>query len=281
VNYEKYQALEVERDGDILTITLNRPDKKNSVDARMHDELSTVFHEVRADDAKVVVVTGAGDTFCMRVVPTPTEASEASTEPTWRGAASDFDYYVDIDEEAWLRTVRQGKWIVQDMLAVPQPIIVGMNGHAMGLGSSLVCMGDFIIAAEGAYLADHHAPLGLVASDGGAMVLPLTLGLMRAKEYFMLGKEFPAEELRDLGLVHKVVPRDQLDSQLRQLAQQLAAMPTEALQWTKSTLNRMAQFSALLSLDGAMGHEGWSWHLTPAQEMLRTSRRLRDETARG
>jgi enoyl-CoA hydratase/carnithine racemase len=248
MGYERYQELKVDRDGGVLTITLNRPAQQNAVNARMHEEFTRIFTDVRADEeARVIVITGAGDSFCN---------------------AADIDWYVTIEETEWLRIIREAKWIIQDIMTVPQPIVIGLNGNAMGFGSSLVTLGDLVIAAEGAVMGDHHAGFGLVCGDGGAMTLPFTMGLNRAKEYLMLGREYSAEELLQMGVVNRVVPRDRLDAELKEVANQLAEMPSEALQWTKTTLNRVVQFSALLSLESAMGHEGWTWHLRPARKLL-------------
>lgn len=245
--YDDYSAVKVRRDGDVLTVTLNRPDHKNAFTAEMHTEFTRLFHDIRSDDVRVVVLTGAGEHFSV---------------------AADLQWYAGIDENEWLRLMREAKWIVHDMLAIPQPIVVAMNGDAIGLGSSIVSLADFVVAVEGATLADHHAAMGLVCGDGGAMTYPLSMGLQRAKEFFMLGREFTASELKEMGVFTEVVPRTDLDSAVDQITEKLLQVPREAMQWTKTTLNRMAQFSSFLSTDYALGHEGWSWHLPPSQRFM-------------
>lgn len=244
--YERYETLVVDRDDDVLTITLNRPEHENACDAQMHTELSTIFTEVRADPAKVIVLTGAGDWFCH---------------------AGDFEWYLTIQEEEWLRVMREGKWILHDAMTVPQPIIIALNGPAMGIGCTLVGIGDIVIAAEGARLGDHHAGYGVVSGDGGVMLHPLSMGLMRAKQLYLMNRELSAVDLRELGIAAEVVPQEQLMDKVMEIARELASLPAESLQWTKWSLNRMMQFSTMLTIDGSLGHQGWSWHLEPARRI--------------
>lgn len=244
--YDGYERLLIDRDGEILTITLNRPNEENAVDAKMHTEFSTIFTEVRADPAKVIVITGAGDWFCH---------------------AGDFEWYLTFDEAEWLRVMREGKWIIHDAMTVPQPIVISMNGNAMGFGCTLVGLGDIVVAAEGARLGDHHAGYGVVSGDGGALLHPLAMGSNRAKELYLMNREFSAEELKELGVVSQVVPKEELARVTREVAEELAALPAESLQWTKWSLNRLQQFSTMMTIDGSLGHQGWSWHLEAARKI--------------
>ena len=247
-DYSSYQTINVERDGPILQLTINRPDHENALDGQMHLEMTHIFHDVRSDyDAKVIVLTGAGDFFLNTV---------------------DFDWYVTADSNDWLRVVREAKWIIQDILTVPQPIVVGLNGDANGFGCSLVSYGDIVVAAEDATMSDPHTKFGLVAGDGCAMTLPLMMGANRAKEYLMLGGKLSAQQLHEMGVVNRVVPREQLHDETMKVARELANMPTEAVQWTKATVNKMVQFSTLIGSDTALGHEGMSWYLPPARDVV-------------
>lgn len=246
MGYDRYERLAIDREGDVLIIKLNRPQQQNAVDAVMHTEFSTIFTEVRSDPARVIVITGAGDWFCH---------------------AGDFDWYVTIEEQEWLKVMREGKWIIHDSMTVPQPIIIALNGPALGFGCTLVGLGDIVIAAEGARLGDHHAGYGVVSGDGGAMLHPFSMGLMRAKQLYLMNRELTAQELEQTGIVAKVVPADQLMAETMRIANELAALPAEGLQWTKWTLNRMLQFSTMMTIDGSLGHQGWSWHLEPARRI--------------
>lgn len=247
-SYEHYETILVERDGDVLILTLSRPEHENACDAVMHTELSRIFTEVRADPAKVIVLTGAGD--------------------DWFVHAGDWDWYLTIEEEEWLKVMREGKWIMHDAMTVPQPIVVAMNGNAMGIGCTLVGLGDIVVAREGAVLGDHHAGYGVVSGDGGAMLHPLSMGVARAKQLYLMNREVTAEELYDLGIAFKVAPRGEVVYEARRIAHELAALPREGLQWTKWALNRMAHFSTMMTIDGSLGHQGWSRHLEPARKIV-------------
>lgn len=251
--YSDYDALRVERSGGVLTITLNRPDHKNAFTAEMHTEFSRLFRDVRADDIGVIVLTGAGEHFSV---------------------AADLGWYSGVDREEWIRLMNEARWIVHDMLAVPQPIVVAMNGDAIGLGSSIVSLADFVVAVEGARVADHHTGMGLVCGDGGTMTYPFSMGLARAREFFMLGREFTSEELAEMGVFTRVVPKQDLEGSVEEIVNRLLEKPREALQWTKLAINRITQFSSFLSTDLALGFEGWSWHLPPSQEF---TAKLREE----
>jgi enoyl-CoA hydratase/carnithine racemase len=242
MNYSRYKHLQIARHEDILTITLNRPERRNSVNAGMHTEFSTIFTDVRADSAKAIVITGAGDWF------------SDNGDPDWLP-----------DEEEWLRIVREGRWMIHDAMSVPQPIVIALNGNAMGFGCSVVALGDIVIAASGSRLGDHHISSGVAAGDGGVAFFPLTMGVMQAKRMYLLEQELTAEELFEAGVIERVVPRSEILNAAYEVANRLAAMPTSSLQWTKWSLNRILQFSVMLSVDGAFAHEGWSRHLAAAR----------------
>lgn len=248
-SYDHYKTILVERDGDVLTLTLNRPEHENACDDVMHTELSRIFGEVRADQAKAIVITGAGD--------------------EWFLHAGDWEWYLTIEEDEWLKVMREGKWIMHDAMTVPQPIVVALNGHAMGIGCTLVGLGDIVVAAEGARVGDHHAGYGIVSGDGGAMIHPLSMGVARAKQMYLMNRELTAEEMYELGMVYSLVPKDEVKQEATRVAQELASLPAQGLQWTKWSLNRMLQFSTMMTIDGSLGHQGWSRHLEPAQRILR------------
>lgn len=250
-DYRDFKKIKVEREGPVLTLTLDSGDR-NAFGPDMHTECSRIFSEVRSDDdAHVVVLTGSGRYFSI---------------------AAEMGWYGNISAADWMRLMREARQIVHDMIALPQPLVIRMNGDAMGLGSSLVSLGDFIVAAQGARLGDHHVQMGLVCGDGGAMTYPFSMGLQRAKEFFMLGREFTVDELHKMGVVTSVAPREKLDEAVQEVVEKLLKAPKEALHWTKATLNRMVQFSDFIGTDYSLGYEGWSWHLDPAQRFLAEQR---------
>ena len=252
MDYAGYRELRVEREGDVLTVGLEKPGN-----GEKHTELSRLFAEVRADDVRVVVLTGAGTEFMPH---------------------ANMQWYASVGERDWLRLMREGKWLLRDMAELPQPIVVALNGDAVGLGASIASFADVIVAAEEATMTDRHLAMSLVAGDGGALSLPLSMGVHRAKAFYLLSKPLTARELHEAGVVTEVVPRDRLDEAVRAVVETLLAQSREALQWTKMVLNRQLQHSLLLGNEVSMGHEGWSWHLADAQRDHETiKRRARGE----
>jgi enoyl-CoA hydratase/carnithine racemase len=241
MNYVEFEELDVAVDGPVLIVTMQRPGN-----GREHTELSQLFSTVRSDrDIAVVVLTGVGDTFM---------------------PLADMSWYATVDEDDWLRLMREAKWLLRDMVELPQPIVVAMNGDAVGLGASILTFGDVIIAADGATIRDSHISMALVAGDGGAISLPLSIGLHRTKAFYLLNQTLDARELLACGVVAEVVDRDAVLPRAVAVARELAALPREAVQWTKAAINRPAVQAVAAGADGALGHEGWTWHLQQAQQ---------------
>lgn len=218
-SYDGYETLTVERRGPVLTIVLDRPEAYNAVNARMHEELSRIFADVKRDpDARVIVLTGRGKAFC---------------------GGGDIDWMQDaIDDPAsFEQTIREAKDIVFSQLDLDRPLICRLNGAAAGLGASLALLCDIIIASDNARIGDPHVPVGLVAGDGGALIWPQLIGYARARKFLFTGELMTAAEAERIGLVTDVVSRDELDAAVDALADRLAASPTKALNWTKITAN--------------------------------------------
>src|SRR5208337_1771138 len=127
-------------------------------------------------------------------------------------------------------------------------------------GCSLALLSDMVLMAEGTYLADPHVQVGLVAGDGGAMVLPLIVGLARAKELLFLGERVSAEEAVRLGLANRVVPGDKLLDEAMDLARRLAALPAAALRETKRAVNLHVEQAMATVMETALAAERDSMH---------------------
>jgi enoyl-CoA hydratase len=217
--YESYKTITAERRGRILTLTLNRPDQLNAVNAELHTELSRVFVDARHDDeADIVVLTGAGRAFC------------AGGDIDWM--QSSIDRPQDFEE-----TAREAKEIVFGQLDLDKPVICRLNGHATGLGASLALLCDIIIASDRAKIGDPHVSVGLVAGDGGALIWPQVVGYAKAKHYLLTGDLMTATEAERIGLITQVVPESALDETVYGLAERLASGPLKAMRWTKVTTN--------------------------------------------
>lgn len=242
-----YEHLLIEKADGVLTITMNRPEIMNAVNGVMHSELADVFHQARDDDARVIVLTGAGEAF---------------------QATGDVDWFPTIGRDEWLRTIRQVRWIIRDMMLIEQPLIVKLNGRAAGVGASMALAGDLIYAAEEASLVDPHVGFALAAGDGAAAFLPHLVSLTKAKEMLFFGRDLTGRDLFDLGIANKVVPRAELDDVVREAALELAAMPPQALRWTKMIVNKCADLSVTTTMDQAAAYEGWGWELPEFKDAL-------------
>ena len=174
-------------DGPVRIVTMNRPESLNAADAVMHRELADVWGLLAADPGcRAVVLTGAGRAF-----------SAGGDLPRMVATQQDQAIQDEVFDEA--------RRTVLGMIELPQPLIAAVNGPAVGLGASLVSLCDLAIASETAFLADPHLGVGLVPADGAALLWPMMMGLMRAKEYVFTGERIPAARALEWGLVNRVV----------------------------------------------------------------------------
>jgi enoyl-CoA hydratase/carnithine racemase len=228
--------------GPVRLIELNRPDRLNSMSEELHSALASVWDEVAADPrARVVVLTGRGRAF---------------------SAGGNFEIMTRVQRDPAFRerNVDEARRIITGMVRCPLPVIAAVNGPAVGLGCSLALLSDLVLIAEGAHIADPHVQVGLVAGDGGALVLPLLVGLTRAKELLFLGDRVSAEEAVRLGIANRVVPKDKLLEEAMQLAERLAALPVGALRETKRAVNLHLEQAVAAALEPALLAERDSMH---------------------
>ncbi|WP_164516601.1 enoyl-CoA hydratase-related protein [Minwuia thermotolerans] len=256
MTYDDYECISFSRDGKILTVTLNRPDVLNAVNARLHTELSTLFYDLQRDEAEIVVLTGAGKAFC---------------------AGGDIDWMQEgIDEPAGFETTAyEAKQIVFGLLDLEKPIICRLNGDAVGLGATIALFCDIIIAADTARIGDPHVSVGLVAGDGGAVIWPQLIGYARAKEYLMTGKLVGAAEAAGMGLVNHAVAADALDAEVDKMAKRLAGGASKAIRWTKVSVNIGLKQLAHSIMDTSISYELMSNLTEDHQEAVNAFREKR------
>jgi|HubBroStandDraft_6_1064221.scaffolds.fasta_scaffold326291_1 enoyl-CoA hydratase len=210
-------------DDAILHVTLNRPERRNAIDAVMHSELRELYARM-ADDAEieVVVITGAGKGFC---------------------AGADFKQMQDNNDAAayddgFSSLFVDGIAIARNILSVRRPMIAAVNGDAIGLGASLALFCDIVFMADTARIGDPHVAAGLVAGDGGAILWPALVGINRAKEYLMTGDLLTAAEAERIGLVNHVVPGADLEEAAMAMARRLAKGAALAIRFNKALVNK-------------------------------------------
>lgn len=260
--YAAYDHLGFERTGDgVLTVSFQRPDAKNAVNKALHRELSRVFAEIARDrDTRSVVLTGEGRAF---------------------SAGGDLTWFRDMDAEDRDALFVEARRIVIDLLEVPQPVIAAVNGPAIGLGATIALMCDIIVAADDALFGDPHVLIGVVAGDGGAVIWPWLVGMARAKEYLLTGQNIRAEEAERIGLVNRVVPADELLGVAQELASRLASGPTQAIQGTKASLNKILRDTTNLVLDTSLALERACFETDDHREAVSAFLERREPVFRG
>ena len=247
-DYSHYKTIIVEKANKVATITLNRPERLNAVGEGMHEELEDIFGRVNYDDEiNAVLLTGAGRAFCSGGDISGMRNSSPPAESQKKSAPS-----VNI---AFGRAPRR---LMLNLLEIEAPVIVAINGDAVGVGATIALFGDIIYAAENARIGDTHVRMGLVAGDGGAVIWPLLVGINRAKEYLMTGDLIPAPEAERIGLINHVVPLEELMPKAREMAERLANGPTAAIRWTKASLSKVTRERLNLILDTSLALELFS-----------------------
>jgi enoyl-CoA hydratase/carnithine racemase len=222
------ETLLVERADGVTTVTLHRPDKKNAINGRMWRELIEVFDEVADDrDARVLVITGEGDGFCSGADLTDEENAE-----DLRGGVG-----------GGLRSMRVVGRAALRLHELSIPTIAAVNGVAAGAGCNLALGCDLVIASDRARFSEIFSKRGLSVDFGGSWLLPRLVGMHKAKELVFLADIIDAAEADRIGLVNRVVPHDELDATVREIAGRLAALPPVQLSVSKRLLNQSLSVS--------------------------------------
>ncbi|HEY9556208.1 MAG TPA: enoyl-CoA hydratase [Acidimicrobiales bacterium] len=210
------QTLQVERSDGIVTITLDRPEKRNAVSSQMWAELQEVATELATSDDRCVVLTGAGGAFC-------------SGADLWEA---------DAPRVHQLAAMRRVNRVIQALHDLPQPTIAKVTGVAAGVGVGLALGCDLVVATPEARFSLIFAKRGLSLDGATSWLLPRLVGLHRAKELALFGDVLSAADVDALGLLNRIVPADEIDAFVADWAGRLAAGPPIALAMTKRMLNR-------------------------------------------
>lgn len=257
MGYESYQNLLIAKHGRVLTVTMNRPESLNAVNAGLHDDLSRVFGEITRDrEVDVVVLTGAGRAF------------SAGGDLQWMQDAID-------DPENFEKVADEARWIVFSLMECDKPVICRMNGDAVGLGATIALFCDIIIAADTARIGDPHVSVGLVAGDGGTAIWPQLIGYAKAKEFLFTGDLLKAADAERIGLINHAVPAAELDARVDALADRLAGGATRAIRWTKRAVNLPLKQIVHSVMDAAISYESLSNLTQDHQEAVKAFRERR------
>src|SRR3954451_5076302 len=204
--------VETSRDGAVLTVTLNRPDVLNALNAATHKALVAALKDARSDEIRAIVVTGAGRGFCV---------GQDLTE--FREGGGDIG--------ARLRRIYHPT--IAAIRSLEKPVSAAVNGPAAGAGLSLACACDLRIAADDATFIPAFVNIGLVPDSGGTYFVRRLIGTARAFELFGTGHRLTAAEAHAWGLVNEVVESGNLAARAAEFAAELAALPTRAVGMTK------------------------------------------------
>ena len=193
-------------DGGIVHVTLNRPERLNAFSPPFVDELCQAFESAIRDDASALVLGGAGRAFC---------------------AGHDLKYQEPDDGYAAVRRdIERLQDVTRLIRRAPFPVIAAVHGYALGAGCELALCCDYVVATDDAVFGFPEVSVGLSITGGISHILPLGVGLMKAKQLVLLGERFGAQEALSMGLISKVVPPDELYKDAEATAQTLAACRT-------------------------------------------------------
>lgn len=219
------------RDG-IARVTLNRPDKLNSFNVQMHQQLRDALTAVENDDTvRVLVLTGAGRAFCAGQ--DLGDRSVTAGESVDLGASIE-NYYAPL---------------VKRLRKLEMPVIAAVNGVAAGAGANLAFACDLVIAAKSASFIESFCKLGLIPDTGGTYLLPRLIGTALAMGIALLGEKITAEQAADWGLIWKCVDDYEFAAAIDKLAEQLAAAPTKGLARIKQAIYSSGERSLDEQLD--------------------------------
>lgn len=233
--YTGIDHLSVSLDGNVLSVTFNRPESLNSLTASMMETLCDVLEQAANDPAvKVVRLGGAGRGFC----------AGAGISAEDQAAAGHFGGGIDPLLEAVNRAVTM-------IVGLPKPVVAVIQGPAAGVGVSLALACDIVLASETAFFLLAFTKIGLMPDGGASALVAASIGRTRAMKMALLAERLPAAEAFDCGLVSSVHPADELESAVAAVIEKLGSGPAVALRKTKQAINA----STLTELDGALRRE--------------------------
>lgn len=220
-----YQHILTERRGDVLAITLNRPDKLNAALPAMFDEIRAAIGDL--DGARAVLFEGKGRAFC------------AGMDLAGDGPPLD----PDPGTAAYLSLSVHSHPTMLAIAELGVPVVSAVRGAAAGIGCSLALAADFCIASETGYFLQAFVNIGLVPDGGATWMLPRLAGKSRAMQMMMLGERISAAQAADWGLIYRMVADEALDAEASALADRLAAGPTLALGMLRQGVARALEAS--------------------------------------
>jgi 2-(1,2-epoxy-1,2-dihydrophenyl)acetyl-CoA isomerase len=225
-------------DKGLLTITMNRPERRNALNADMTRGLVEAARRAGDDtDVRAVLLKGAGGTFCV--------GGDVKSMAEGRAPMS---------FENKLATLRRGMEVSRILHELPKPVVAQLDGAAAGAGLSIALSCDLRVASESCKITTAFAKVGFSGDYGGTYFLTHLLGSAKARELYLLSPVLSAREAQGLGMVTKVVPDAEIDAAAHELAMSLAQGPSIALGYIKRNINNAEHMSLEACFDGEAIH---------------------------
>jgi 2-(1,2-epoxy-1,2-dihydrophenyl)acetyl-CoA isomerase len=228
-------TVHIDRADGVLAIRLDRPERKNALDVVAISEIVRALESAATDDAmRAIVLRSAGDDFCAGADWVATNAAGGSKPRT--GSIQ-------------RRTPLQAHRLIQLLVEVQLPVVCAVRGWAAGLGCQLALAADFTVAAETSRFWEPFLRRGFSPDSGATWLLPRLVGVARAKELLLLGRELSGAEAAEWGLIHRAVPDGELDAAVDELVAELASGPTVAFGLTKRSIHRALESSLAAAME--------------------------------
>ena len=213
------QLVLLERDAGVATLTLNRPEVINALNAALVEQLLDHLHSLEGDSScRAVLITANGKGFC---------AGQDLKE---------IPFDSNIGEEVERVVTSRCNEIVNRLTSLRLPTVCAVHGVAAGAGASLALCADIVVADESASFVQAFSRIGLIPDTGATFLLPRFVGLAKAKALTMLAEPVVAEAAERLGMIYKVFPAASLHAEAKRIAEKLAALPTRALELSRTAL---------------------------------------------
>lgn len=225
------EKLNVTLEQGVKRITFNKPERRNAVDFEMFEAFAEAIHQSSTDASRVIVITGAGESFCAGLDLSSISARELAS----------------LDVAARIRELINPP--ILEMRSMRKPVVARIHGTAVGIGFSYVLASDVRIASEEANFSQSFVRVGLMPDGGSTHFMTALVGYAKAFELIATGANISASEALKLGIVNRVVPRAELDTVVDELAARLAGAPQPALSHIKTALSRADQERLASALD--------------------------------
>ncbi len=257
-----YKFIRLEKDGQVATVTLNRPEVLNALNHDMVAELHDLLERLSSDkETHVLVMEGAGGNFC---------------------SGADISLFLE-DRPAtdWMEGVKIFGGVIKGLRGIPQPVVVKLRGVAVGGGANLALSGDFVIASHDARFRENFIHIGLILDGGGTYFLPRLVGLVKARELALLGEEIDGKTAAAIGLIYRSVPDDALDQEVSGLATTLSQRSFDAMSLIKQGLEASLDQSLDQVLDWESAYQGIRLQSREHKDLIQLFMEMRAKKGKG